>query len=117
MDKNIIIEMTPFIFEDGKTYYFQIHKWSSNDYHALCVYQKKVRKIFFWEFASYKQIGKLELIKTSLDVYEIKSDIKKILTSLRAHDQIKDWDGVVGDIPDEVKKSLKRDSKLNDLFK
>lgn len=38
----IIVEMTPFVFEDGKIYYFQIMKRrSSNDYHDLYVYEKE----------------------------------------------------------------------------
>jgi hypothetical protein len=37
---DVIIEMTPFIFEDGNTYYFQILKRDSNDYHDIYVYEK-----------------------------------------------------------------------------
>ena len=41
----IVIKMTPFIFEDGNTYYFQIEdRDSSNDYHDLYVYKKVVIK-------------------------------------------------------------------------
>ena len=45
MEKNeIIVEMTPFIFEDGETYYFDIRKRHSNAYHDLFVY-KKIDKV------------------------------------------------------------------------
>ena len=41
MEKDtIIVEMTPFLFEDGKTYYFDIRKGYSNSYHYLFVYNK-----------------------------------------------------------------------------
>lgn len=45
MEKDeIIVEMTPFIFEDGETYYFDIRKRYTNVYHNLFVY-KKVDKV------------------------------------------------------------------------
>ena len=45
MEKNdIIVEMTPFIFEDGETYYFDIRKRYTNVYHDLFVY-KKIEKV------------------------------------------------------------------------
>ena len=45
MGAEVIIEMTPFIFEDGNTYYFQIVKrGSSNDWHNLFVYEKITTK-------------------------------------------------------------------------
>lgn len=37
--------MTPFIFEDGNTYYFKIVKREhSNDFHDLYVYEKVTKK-------------------------------------------------------------------------
>ena len=36
----IIIEMTPFLFEDGNTYYFQVTSRDSNSFHRLDVYEK-----------------------------------------------------------------------------
>ncbi len=45
----------------------------------------------------------------------IKTHIIKILKGTKAVYKIKDWDGFVGDIPDEAKKSLSRNDKLNDL--
>jgi hypothetical protein len=48
--EKVIVEMTPFIFEDGNTYYFQIfNRPSTNDYQNLYVYEKKVTiKRSFW---------------------------------------------------------------------
>lgn len=123
MMEDIIIEMTPFIYEDGKTYYFQITRRSStNDYHDLYVYEKIIEeKKNFWGKLKvkeyYKQINKSpELINTNLDTREIKSDIKKILIAKKAKHQLSGWDGFVGDIPEDVKKSLRRDSKLKDIL-
>lgn len=121
--EDIIIEMTPFIYEDGKTYYFQIIRRSStNDYHDLYVYEKIIEeKKNFWGKLKvkeyYKQINKSpELINTNLDTREIKSDIKKILIAKKAKHQLSGWDGFVGDITEDVKKSLRRDSKLKDIL-
>jgi hypothetical protein len=49
----IIIEMTPFIFEDGKTYYFNITKREytkllPNDFHDLWVYEKVEKETKRW---------------------------------------------------------------------
>lgn len=117
MDK-IIIEMTSFIFEDGNTYYFQIYKRDhSNDYHNLFVYEKIEYKTWYGSNRSkYNQLNySPELICVKLDSKEIKTHIIKILTGTKAVYKIKDWDGFVGDIPDEAKKSLSRNDKLNDL--
>lgn len=114
--------MTPFIFEDGKTYYFEIHEQDdSNDYHDLYVYKKVVTKRKFlwwkWENIRYDLINESpEWISTKLNSSEIKADIKKIIIAKSANHQIKGWDGFVGDVSDELKKSILRDSKLNDLF-
>ena len=43
-ENTLIVEMTPFLFEDGNTYYFEIRKRHSNSYHNLFVY-KNVEKI------------------------------------------------------------------------
>jgi len=118
--KKIIIEMTPFIFEDGNTYYFQIHKRdSSNDYHDLYVYEKHTEKKFWGgvkESFVCLNIDKPELIEVRLDTYNIKYRIKKILIATKAKHQLKDWDGFVGEVPDDVKKSLKRDGKLKNIL-
>ena len=116
---DIVIEMTPFVYEDGKTYYFEIHKRESNTFHNLYVYKKVLskKKNFFVEKeeVSYELINERpELIRVELDVNEIKSNIKKILIANSAAHQIKNWDGFVGDIPDDVKKALLRNSKLDD---
>ena len=120
---DVIIEMTPFIFEDGNTYYFQIIKRAhSNNYHDIYVYEKiKEEKKYFWGGVkvneSFKQINKNpELISTNLDTNEIKRQLKKILIATKARHQLKNWDGFVGNIPDEVKTALKRENRLKDIL-
>lgn len=124
MTEQIIIEMTPFIFEDGKTYYFQIfNREYSNDYFDLYVYEKieeKVRK-FFWQkektIITFKKLNdKPELVSLSLDADEIKNDIKKVLIVKKAAHSIKGWDGFVGNISNDIKKSLKRDNNINNIL-
>ena len=106
----LIIEMTPFIFEDGNTYYFQIVKrGSSNDYHNLFVYEKvKNKSKNFWgkvtESEKFVKVSERpELISVILNTVEIKREIKKILIANKDIHQLKYWDGFVGDIPDDVK--------------
>lgn len=93
----IIIGMTPFIFEDGNTYYFQIYKRpSSNDFHDLYVFEKEIYKTWYGSTKErYNQLNENpELVSVKL---------------------VKDWDGFVGNIPEDAKKSLSRDNKLKDL--
>jgi len=123
MVDNIIIEMTPFIYEDGKTYYFQILKRKySNYYHDLYVYERILEeKKNFWSKLKVKEHYKLinqkpELVTTKLNTTEIKSEIKKILIAKKAKHLLNGWDGFVGDIPEDVKKSLRRDSRLKDIL-
>ena len=129
MEKNtIIVEMTPFLFEDGKTYYFDIKKGYSNSYHYLFVYKKvdKVTERTTWfgfgptetkvksEFVCINK-GNGALVNINLKADEVKHEIKKTILANQAVTKIKDWDGFVGDIPDHVKKSLSRENKLKDL--
>jgi hypothetical protein len=129
MDKdNIIVEMTPLLFEDGEQYFFDIRKRSTNSYHNLFVYKKidtiKERKTWFGFGSTEKKTittfkclneGNASLINVKLDVREIKLEIKNIIIANQAVTKIKDWDGFVGDIPDDIKKSLSRDNKLKNL--
>ena len=120
--------MTPFIFEDGMTYYFEIHeqddllrKITNNDYHDLYVYKKVVTKRKFlwwkWENIRYDLINESpEWVSTKLNSSEIKADIKKVIIAKSAKKQIKGWDGFVGDVPQEIKAAHKRDSKISDLI-
>lgn len=114
----LIIEMTPFIFEDGNTYYFEIYKRpSNNDYHDLYVYEKNSYTTWY---GSKKEKYLLlndspELVDISLNSRDIKSDITKILTATKAKYAIKDWDGFVGNVPDDIKKAILRNSKLDNL--
>jgi hypothetical protein len=121
-EERVIIEMTSFIFEDGNTYYFKIfNRPSSRDFRDLYVYEKVITKSkSFWgkekiteEFVKLNDSA--ELIDIVLDTRSIKNKIKSILIATKASYKMKDWDGFVGDIPDEIKKSLTRDNKLNDL--
>jgi hypothetical protein len=119
---DIIIEMTPFTYEDGQIYYFNITKRGySNDYHDLWVYQKVEIDDSNW-FRSKTRIEyqKLntssEIVSVKLDVNEIKRDIKKIIQSQKAHIQIKGWDGFVGDVPKDLQTQMTRDAKLNQII-
>lgn len=118
---DIIIKMTPFIFEDGNTYYFEINKRNGSVFHGIYVYKKVVTKRkFLWvksEKIHYELINKTpELVDRDLDIGKVKYCIKKIITAKSANHQIKGWDGFVGNVPEDLKKSILRDSKLNDLF-
>ena len=55
------------------------------------------------------------MVSISLDSKEIKREIKDVIIANQAVTKIKDWDGFVGDIPEDAKKSLSRDNKLKDL--
>jgi hypothetical protein len=115
----VIIEMTPFLFEDGNTYYFQILKReSTNNWHDLYAYRKESSKNWLGKVKhKMVQINQSpELIDVKLNASEIKGSLKKIIYANNANAQIKGWDGVVGDVPDDVKKSLLRNSKLSDLL-
>lgn len=123
MKQDVIIEMTPFIFEDGNTYYFEILKReSSNDYHDIYVYEKIIeeRKNFWGKLKVKEYFNKInknpELVSTSLDTNEVKKDLKKILIATKAKHQLRNWDGFVGNIPDDVKTALKRESSLKNIL-
>lgn len=138
-DGSEIIEMTPLIFEDGDTYYFKIVKRDttimlmpllrldlSNDYHNLFVYKKvlvdekygflklNTRKVDFMQVINEDP----ELVSTKMDINDIKSSIKKVIISNKAASAstIRGWDGFVGNVSDESKKALLRDSKLKDIL-
>jgi hypothetical protein len=129
MEKDtIIVEMTPFLFEDGKTYYFDIRKRYTNSYHDLFVYKKvdKVTERTTWfglgatetkVTTEYKcmNTGNGALVNINLKADEVKREIKNIILANQAITRIEDWDGFVGDIPADAKKSLAREAKLNDL--
>jgi hypothetical protein len=129
MEKDtIIVEMTPFLFEDGKTYYFDIRKRYTNSYHDLFVYKKvdKVNERTTWfglgatetkVTTEYKcmNTGNGALVNINLKADEVKREIKNIILANQAITRIEDWDGFVGDIPADAKKSLAREAKLNDL--
>lgn len=119
---DIVIKMTPFIFENGNTYYFKIvRRDGCNDYHDLYVYKKvTIKKKFLWwtwENVRYDQLNERgEMVSVKLDTSEVKREIHKIIIARSAFHQLKGWDGFVGNVPEEMKKSMQRESKLNDLF-
>lgn len=124
----VIIEMTPFLFEDGNTY-FDIKKRSyGNTYHNLFVYKQvevvKERKTWLGLGPTEKKVeikyqcinpDNAALVNIILNSREIKSEIKNVIIANQVVHKIKDWDGFVGDIPEDAKKSLSRDNKLKDL--
>lgn len=57
-----------------------------------------------------------ELVDTILNTSDVKTNIRKIIVANRASHQLKDWDGFVGNIPDDIKKALKRDSSIKDIL-
>lgn len=123
----IIIEKTEFIFEDGETYYFDIHskQYASSTYHDLFIYRKKeIKKVtrswFHKEITTFdyeyeKVIEDGISISTRLDTNEIKSNIERKLNSIKSHN-LKGWDGFIGNVPEDKKKMLSRNSKLDDLL-
>lgn len=120
---DIAIEMTPFIFEDGMAYSFEIYKRPSGEYFDLYVYRKTVsiRKILWWKWESvrYESINELpRKVKLYNGGYneEIKWTIKNIIIEKSTEYKIKGWDGFVGDVPEEIKAAHKRDSKISDLI-
>jgi hypothetical protein len=130
-----VIEKTPFVFEDGKIYYFSITvRESSNAFHDLWVYEKrtierksiKSLRNFFWKKTVVETTDlvdefvlindKCELVRVDLNTVEIKREIADILRSKKAFKKLKEWDGFVGDIPDDLKASIKREAKLNSIL-
>ena len=131
-ENTLIVEMTPFLFEDGNTYYFEIRKRHGNIYHNiyhnLFVYKnvEKIteRKTWFGLGPTEKKVtselvcinkDSAALVNISLDSKEVKKEIKDVIIANQAVTKIKDWDGFVGDMPEDVKKSLSRDNKLKEL--
>lgn len=135
-DKDIIIKKTSFIYEDGNVYYFDIRKRTyGSDYHDLFVYELKEKEeeeittketwyglgkplvtVKKTTIEEYVPLNTGDLISNKLDVKDIKRLIKNIIRHNKTS-EIEGWDGFVGDIPDNVKKALSRDNKLNNLFK
>ena len=124
---DIIVSMTSFVFEDGETYYFEIAKFENLGYYQIDVYRKIVenKRFLFWKWKSskYSKINffipdsPTNLIKRILNKKEIKEKLKELITYWKETTQISGWDGLVGEIPEDMKKSVKRDSILDDLLK
>jgi len=127
----ILIEKTSFIFEDGETYYFEVQRRDrvnySESYNNLFLFRKVTKKVvtrnWFWgkEVTTYQEEfealhSEPVLVQIPLETKNIKREIKQKLLATNASTHLKDWDGFVGDVPEEAKKMLSRESKLNDLF-
>lgn len=117
---NKITEMTPFVFEDGNIYYFQILKREySNEYHNIFVYEKKkvLKKKWFRKYyeEEFFQVGEPEMINIDFDVQVLKSRICKVIRSTKPK-MVDGWDGFVGDVPDDLKKAFVRAAKIGNLF-
>jgi hypothetical protein len=115
-----ITEMTPFVFEDGGIYYFQIMKrGTSNIYHDIFVYEKKsfTKKNWFRKktIEKFVQVGGSEMIDVNFSMDIIKDAIKKIIRSTKPR-KIDWWDGFVGNVPDDLKKAFIRASKIDDIL-
>jgi hypothetical protein len=117
-----IVEMTPFIYEDGQIYYFNItNRPTSRDYHDLWVYESvQKRTLFPYFFLKKKNIlsvineNRPLLVNINLNTNEIKNEISILLKSRRLKQWKKEnWDGFIGDIPLHIK----RDSKIENLLK
>ena len=111
-----IVKITSFIYEDGNVYYFKVNKHSTY-YYKLKVYVRKHIKFLFIKYDYYKLIGS-DLIDSELRTRDVKSNIddalqkyKKLKTGLN-----EDWDGFIGNVSEEVKKSFMRENKLNNIL-
>lgn len=124
---DIIVEMTPFLFEDGETYYFEVRKGYSNSYHYLYVYKKEEvisERKTWWGLGATERTSTYEykpvnteytLVSTTLEAKILKKEIKDAIIANKAVTKIKDWDGFVGDIPNDAKLAMLREAKLNNL--
>lgn len=124
---DIIVEMTPFLFEDGETYYFEVRKGYSNSYHYLYVYKKEEvisERKTWWGLGATERTSTYEykpvnteytLVSTTLEAKILKKEIKGVIIANKAVTKIKDWDGFVGDIPNDAKLAMLREAKLNNL--
>ena len=125
-----IVGLTPFIYEDGNTYYFNIVK-RDNRYHGLFAYEKIIRKRkkYKWKFIpdgeeeyyDYMRINNTwSLVGLSLNADEIKgelNDILRVYAKVKANiTDIKGWDGFVGKISESQKKEFLRSNRINEIF-
>jgi len=105
-----IVDYTEFIYEDGNTYYFRICSRNSILYHDIKVYEKKK----FYNYNFYKQIGVSKMIQVDFRSHHIKNEVNCILRSKTF--KLDNWDGFIGDIPDDIKKSLQREKRLSKVL-
>ena len=123
MSREVIVEMTPFIFEDGNIYYFSVFK-RSNNYHDLYVYKKVLKEHFFSKMLGIKPKEVYEvvneracLVDIDLNLNSVKREIRNAIVANQAVSKIKDWDGFVGDVPEELKVAIKREANLKSILK
>jgi hypothetical protein len=88
-------------------------------FHELFVYEKVRKKYFFGliKYDIYNLLSESILINTVLDTKEIKKCITEVLIGKNAFYKMKEWDGFVGNIPEDFKKSFIRDSKIKNILK
>lgn len=122
-DSRRIVDMTPFVYENGKCYYFNITDRGSDSYYALYVYEKSKKKNFWGrEKEVFIPINSdSAMVGVELNTSGIKDRIYEVLSiHLRGLDAkkcgLKDWDGFVGNIPEDVKKSLRRDDRIKNIL-
>ncbi|CAG7581730.1 MAG: hypothetical protein SLAVMIC_01002 [uncultured marine phage] len=105
-DERELISFTSFVYEDGNIYYFRIlSRGSSNIFNDIKCYKKDEGK--------YIQIGDSEMIDVEFDSFKIKKECEQIMKKAFPQTSLKNWDGVVGDVPDW----LVREAKLKNLLK
>lgn len=120
MEKTII-ELTPFLFEDGQNYYFKVMKKEySNHYHTIYLYRKEIteKKDFWGRKTKTKKLEQMseDMVSVEMNTNDVKSTLRRMILATKAHSVLKNWDGLVGNIPDGVKTSLKRDGTLKTIL-
>jgi hypothetical protein len=139
-EPKILIDMTPFVYEDLVTYHFRAVSRDSGDF---------VSNFCDLEIFENKITEKIETVTTTTGWWLWKTEIKKVTTYnteekiliatetlMRTSEndvaQIKNvlrnglkkhlgfsldgWDGFVGNIPEDIKTRMSRNSKIKDLL-
>lgn len=57
------------------------------------------------------------LVDINLNVNSVKREIRNAIVANQAVFKIKDWDGFVGDVPEELKVAIKREANLKSILK
>ena len=101
----VIIDYEPFIYEDGEQYYFRItSRGETQPYHYIRAYKlvksivNSSRGFLFWKKTVTKEV----------DEYKLLGELNYNLEG---------WDGFVGDVTDEEKKKILRNTKIKNIVK